>query len=360
MRSRLPAILFLLLLAPALLHAQDDATRPQVVQLAEGGFVEFKSKTAPTNQTYAVESFPTLHGGLRSQALVGDNHVIHRILQNPKGEYVFGYDLIVLGHADSRKFNITVKPLDTSLENKLGRVIPTLREGSKPQVMDDGDSFALDLLVNQAAGMKIVDFVKVSFERSKLWDDNASPLPRDFTLDAVALRVVNFRLSIGGNAVMTGMRKADFAGSLLWFYVEGHGRFILSLVRREGYDFEKSGVINDNKIAFRVNGREYEWLSSEPILPGGGAWNVWVLHDPKYLPFGTRESRQRKELTRLEKLDKAIQSFPKRKEPTPATFEKRDDNFEKRDDNKDADQTSRFKVMAGAADRIENLWPRSP
>ena len=353
MRSRLPALLLLLLFAPALLRAQDDATRPQVVPLKEGGFVAFKTESARTGKSSPTELVPTLHGGLRSQVLIGDNQTIHRVLQNPKGEHIFGYDLIVLAHADSRKFTITVKPLDEAREAKLGRGIPTLREGTQPQVMDDGDSFALDLLVNQTTGVKIVDFVKVSFERSKLWEDNSSPLPRDFTPDAVALRVVNFRLSIGGNAVMTGMRKADFAGSLLWCYVEGHGRFILSLVPRAGYDFEKSGVINDNKIAFRVNGREYEWLSSQPILPGGGVWNVWVLHDPKYVPFGSRESLQKKEPNRLEKLDQAIQSVPKRKDPGGATFEKKDDD-------KDANQTSRFKVMAGAADRIENLWPRSP
>lgn len=356
MRNRLPVLLLLLLFAPALLQAQDDAARPQVVPLPDGGFVAFRSESARTDKARSSDFVPRLHGGLRSQALIGDDQTIHRVLQNPKGEYIFGYNLIVLAHADSKKFTITVRPLDEAIETKLGRGIPTLREGTQPQVMDDGDSFALDLLVNQNTGVKIVDFVKVSFERSKLWEDKTVPLPRDFTLDAVALKIVDFKLTIGGNQVMTGLRGADFAGALLWCYVEGHGRVIISLVPRDGYAFEKSGVIDDNKIAFQINGRQYEWLSSEPVLPGGGTWNVWVLHDPKYLPFGSRESRK-KAPTRLEKLDQAIQSFPKRKDQTAATFKKRDDN---RDDNKDAYQSSRFKVMAGAADRIENLWPRSP
>ena len=353
MRSRLPALLFVLLFAPALLRAQVDATRPQVVPLRDGGFVAFRSESARTGKTNTSAIVPTLQGGLRAQALVSEDQIIHRVLQNPKGEYIFGYDLAVMAHAGSRKFTITVKPLDATVEQQLaGGDIPTLREGGQPQVMDDGDSFALDLLVNQNAGVKIVDFVKVSFERSKLWDDHAVPLPRDFTPDAVALRIVDFKLSIGGTQVMTGLRGANFAGALLWCYVEGHGRFILSLVPREGYAFEKSGVINDNKIAFRMNGRQYEWLSREPVLPGGGTWNVWVLHDPKYVPFGSREPRQ-KEPNRLEKLDQAIQSLPKRKDQTAATFEMKEDN-------KAANQSSRFKVMTGAADRIENLWPRSP
>ena len=352
MRSKLPALLLVLLFAPGLLRGQEDATRPQVVPLPEGGFVAFKSESARTDKTSSTEFIPKLHGGLRSQALIDDDHTIHRLLQNPKGDYIFGYDLIVLAHANSKKFTITVRPLGEALETKLGRGIPTLRERTQPQIMDDGDSFALDLLINQKTGVKIVDFVKVSFERSKLWEDRAVPLARDFTLDAVALKIVDFKLTIGGNQVMTGLRGADFAGALLWCYVEGHGRFIISLVPREGYAFEKSGVINDNKIAFQINGRQYEWISSEPVLPGGGTWNVWLLHDPKYEPFGSPVARQ-KEPNKLEKLDQAIQSFPKRKDPAGATFEKRDDN-------KNANQVSRFKVMAGAADRMENLWPRSP
>ena len=352
MRNSLIAIL-LLLCAPLLAKAQDDATRPQVVPLRDGGFVAFKSKSASIQKTAAAAIVPNLEGGLRAQALIGNDQTIHRLLQNPKGEYIFGYDLFVTAQADSKKFTITVKPLDRALEQKLGGgSVPTLPEGAKPQIMDDGDSFALDLLVNQNAGVKIVDFVKVSFERSKLWDDATAPLPRDFTLDAVALRVVDFKLAIGGNQVMTGLRKANFSGALLWCYVEGHGRFILSLVPREGYPFEKVGVISDNRIAFRMNGRQYEWLSSEPILSGGGTWNVWVVHDPTYVPFGSRDTR-RKEPNKLEKLDQAIQSLPKRIDPTVAAYEKQNDH-------KGANQPTRFKVMAGAADRIENLWPKSP
>src|SRR5688572_32998401 len=104
MRNKLPALLLLLLFAPALLQAQDDATRSQVVRLPDGGFVAFKSESARTDNSSSTEFVPRLQGGLRSQALIGDDQTIHRVLQNPKGEYIFGYDLIVLAHADSKKF----------------------------------------------------------------------------------------------------------------------------------------------------------------------------------------------------------------------------------------------------------------
>lgn len=197
--------------------------------------------------------------------------------------------------------------------------------------------------------------MKVSFDRSNLWNDNPRSLPRDFTLDAVALRVNDFRLLVDGDLVATGKPGTNFAGALIWFYVEGYGRFIFSLVPREGYQFKKVGVITDNKIEFTVKGKRYEWVSGAPILPSGGTWNVWVLHDPKYLPFGSQQlSRQEK--SKLDKLDDSIkaaqQQAAKIGEPAPSTFRKQPEAESR------PPSAQRFRVMAGAADRIENLWPK--
>lgn len=44
------------------------------------------------------------------------------------------------------------------------------------------------------------------------------------------------------------------------------------------------------KIAFTANGERYEWSSETSILPNGGTWNLWVLHDPNYTPlFGSEK-----------------------------------------------------------------------
>ena len=357
MRSKVLALAFALLALSGVTSAQNDSSRPHVVALADGGFVAFKSEAAGTGKTIGV--VPALNGGFRSDALVDEDQVIHRVLLDPAGKYIFGYDLVIQALAASKKFNITVKPLDAKIERKLlgngidvqPARIPTLRESGKPQVMDDGDSFALDLLVNQNTGVKIIDFVKVSFERSNLWDSNPKTPPRDFTLDAIALRLVDFRLMIDGNIVAAGKRGTDFSGALIWCYVEGHGRFIFSLVPREGYPFVKTGVINDNKIEFAAKGKRYEWFSSSSILPSGGTWNVWVLHDPKYVPFGPKEVMQ-KEPGTLEKWNQALKRVEDkvRNGSGPTYAIKEQDQRPK--------EHKRFKVMVGAADNIENLWPR--
>ena len=349
--------------------AQEAARRNVVVPLADGGFVAFKSETAWTGSgsasTASGNQIPL--GEFKAQALVDDNRVIHRVLADASGKYVFGYDLLIEAVVLSKTFTIAVAPLDSQIENNLlasgSKVQPahiaTLPQAGEPEILDDGDSFALDLLVNQKTGVKIVDLVKVSFDRSNLWDDNPRNLPRDFTLDAVPLRVIDFRLLVDGNLVAAGKPGTKFAGALIWCYVEGQGRFIFSLVPREGYEFQKAGIIEDQRIEFTFKGKHYEWLSSEPILASGGTWNLWMLHDPSYVPFGTQEV-SKDERSRLDKMNDSIKALEDRvakmRNPAPTSA------FRKRTDAPKPDAVQpppkRFKVMVGAADRIENLWPK--
>ena len=351
-------------------RAQEISNRRLVVPLAEGGFVAFKSETAWTgaNQSSRAQELPA---AFRSEAFVDGNHLLHRLLVDAAGKYVFGYDLVVEGDRAAKRFKIVVKPLSVEVQSKLptrtadaksarGDVakISTVKQATEPQVLDDGDSFALDLLVNQNTGVKIVDFVKVSFDRENLWNDTPATVPRDFTLDAVALTVVEFRLLRDGNIVASGKPRSSFGGPLLWCYIEGRGRFIFSLGPREGYQFQKVGIIEGNRIEFTVKGEHYEWLSSSPILRDGGVWNLWVLHDPKYVPFGLDLS-QKKEKSKLDKLDDSIKAAQEKAarigDPMPSTF-RRKPEAEGPDGGQQA--TKRLRVIVGAADSIENLWPK--
>ena len=365
MRSNSWILVLLLFAIPSLGVAQEEMGRSLVVPLPDGGFVGFKSHTADIAMPNSSSAARELWTDFKAQAFADENHIIHRLLSDAAGKYVFGYDLVIEAVRASKTFNIAVKPLDPEIENKLlasngdsePARIATLPQLAEPQILDDGDSFTLDLLVNNKTGVKIVDVVRVSFNRSDLWKENPRTLPRDFTLDAVALRVTNFRLLVDGNVVGKGKPGTDFAGALLWCYVEDAGRFIFSLVPREGYEFQKVGVITDNRIEFTLAGRHYEWLSSAPILPTGGIWNLWVLHDPRYLPFGSQEIRKQ-EKSRLDKLDDSIKAAQAKaagiRQPMPRTFGKTQESID------EANQRSnkRFKVMVGAADRMENLWPK--
>ena len=363
MRNKVWFLFFALILISSSAAAQEDTARNVVVPLADGGFVAFKSESASFRGSKNIAAIQKFLGEFVAQAFVDENRVIHRVLVDKNGKYLFGYDLIIEPVPASKTFTIGVGPLNSQIEKQLLASnadslrwpIATLPQLAEPQNLDDGDSFALDLLVNQKTGVKIVDRVKVSFDRSNLWNDGPKVLPRDFTLDAVALSVKDYRLLIDGNLVAEGKHGKNFSGALIWCYVEGSGRFIFSLVPREGYPFEKVGIIADNKIEFTVKCKHFEWLSGEPILPSGGAWNLWVLHDPTYVPFGSQQANKH-EKSRLEKWDDSIKAAQEKAtkigDPAPNTFHK-DGTVQPNEA-----QVQRFRVMVGAADRIENLWPK--
>jgi hypothetical protein len=349
--------------------AQEPAKRQLLVSLADGGFVSFKSETAWTDTkkvSTGVQRVPAL---LSSQALADENQIVHRVLKDTSGKLIFGYDLWVVPNPVARQFTIVVRPLDRQFESTLraenpidgepvqAEPISTFPKSTEPQTLEDGDAFSLDLLVNQNTGVKIIDVVRVAFERANIWKHNPTMVPRDFAVDAVELAVKDYRLLVNGNVVSVGKSTKAFAGTLLWFFVPDRGRFIVSLVPREGYEFQKVGIIEDNRIEFTVGGNHFEWLSSAPILQPG-AWNLWVLHDPNYTPlFGSETPPVRKKDV-FEKLDAAVVAA--REEATRLRKPQQSTLSNKATAMGDQASGERPRVMVGGADRIENLWPKNP
>lgn len=335
--------------------AQNPAKRQVVLPISNGGFVAFRSEMP------GVPGSSSLAALIYSQAFNGENRIIHRVLTDAQKNVVFGYDLWVNADPITKKFSLAVLPADEAFRrtflkdftpSRPNGPFATLPKSTTPQTLDDGDAVSLDLLVNSESGVRIVDVVSVTFDRSTLHEGYFESVPKDFTLDAVSLAVKNYSLTINGNLVGKSKSNTGATGALLWFYVPERGRFIFSLVPREGYDFAKVAVLDGNRIEFTVDGERYEWLSSESILPNGGTWNLWMLHDTKYTPlFGSSVS-------------------------PPATASKGPNVFEKIEGalaNRGAEvdfgvhrgSSSRnttlapLRVMVGGADSMENLLPKS-
>jgi hypothetical protein len=339
--------------------AQNPAKRQLVLPLANGGFVAFQSEMPGDKNSPNSSSLAAL---LYAQAFAGENRIIHRVLTDAQQNVVFGYDLWVNADPITKKFSVVVLPADEAFRRSFLKDFTPLRSNSAfatfpksttPQTLDDGDAVSLELLVNHESGAKIVDVVSVTFDRTTLRDSHLESAPKDFTLDAVALGVKNYSLLVNGNEVSKSKSSIGFSGALLWLYIPERGRFIFSLVPREGYDFEKIAVLDENKITFTIDGERYEWVSGTSILPSGGTWNLWVLRDANYTPlFSAEESQPR--------------SAPK----TPNIFER----IEGALTNQGATltigmpSTGRNKttvvgpqrVMVGSADSMENLLPKSP
>ena len=341
--------------------AQNPAKRQLVLQVTNGGFVAFRSETPGSN----LPDSKSLASLLYSQAFAGDNRIIHRVLTDAQQNVVFGYDLWVSADPFTKKFSIAVLPADEAFRRTFLKDFTPLRpngpfatfpKSTTPQTLDDGDAVSLELLVNHESGVKIVDVVSVTFDRTRLYDSYPESLPKDFTLDAVALSMKNYSLSINGTLVSKSKSSIGYSGALLWLYVPERGRFIFSLVPREGYEFHKIAVLDDDRIEFTINGERYEWLSGTSILPNGGTWNLWVLQDRNYTPlFGAGDPLARpKGPNVLSKIGAALTN-----RNTTVTMGIPAGSGSKPQTNSSTLAVP-VRVMVGGADNMENLLPKSP
>ncbi len=354
--------LSLLLLFASVGGAQQLAQRELVVPLPEAGYVSFHLVTARGQQPIVPAELAAVQAALFPRALLGERNTIHRVLVDAVGNFVFGYDLTVEPLKDARRFKVYVKPLDQEFEQQLrarartggatqsALNAATLPRSAEAQTLDDGDAFELDLLVNPQTGVRVMDVVKVAFDRAPLWEIQ----PRDFTADSVELAVRDFRLTLNDKLIGGGRPTRGCAGSLVWFYVPGRGRFIFSLVPRPGYDFQKTGMIVDNMIRFDFKGEHYEWLSSAPIVGSGGLWYVWLLHDPTYTP----ELSSSEEIARQARGGTAtdadwLTDILAGKPPRQRTGKGFGEN-----QGRAATANRAARVRVGAADRMENLLPK--
>jgi len=113
-------------------------------------------------------------------------------------------------------------------------------------------------------------------------------------------------------------------------------------------------VLDENRIEFTTNGERYEWLSSESILPNGGTWNLWVLHDTGYTPlFGgptvAPPRSTQKGPSVFEKIEGALAD-----RGAEVTF-----NLPGRSGSNKSTISAPQRVMVGGADSMENLLPKS-
>jgi hypothetical protein len=364
MRSKTWALLLCLHCLAIATMAQNPAKRQLVLPVSNGGYVAFRSETSGNAPAAASRSLSAL---LFSQAFAGEDRIIHRVLTDTEKRIVFAYDLSVSSDPVTKKFRLVVLPADEAFRRSFLKESAPLRahesfatfpKSTAPQTLDDGDAVSLELLVNRESGVKIVDVVKVTFDRSILRENYLEAAPKDFSFDAVSsLSIKTYELSIDGVLVGKSKSKLGCAGSLLWFYVPDRGRFIVSLSPRDGYSFEKIGLVDGNRIEFVLNGELYEWTSGEMIFPSGGAWSLWVLHDPNYEPL----------------------FMPRRNTPPPGSSQKGPNVFQRLEDrfltqqgvsllrnvgpstvqgkpSIDAPQ----RVMIGGADSMENLLPKIP
>ena len=230
--------------------------------------------------------YPSGHVEIRA-----NEDVVHRVFVDADAAVYFGYDVRVEPIAERKQIKLTFVPLSSPLvtpgTRTLLRPLKSITRFPEPQLVRDGDTISLDVLVNPRTGIKIVDNIKAQLFtehpfKSRLGGAEKALPPRDFTADSVKLTMTDARLIIDGRSVDDSAR-FDVAGPLIWFALPNHDRFVVSLTDRGSSGFKKIGVVAYNAISFVFGGKTYEWVSSDPIMrDSDGSWNLWVLHDSNF------------------------------------------------------------------------------
>jgi GWxTD domain-containing protein len=356
--------IILLLAGFAAASAQEGSNEKTIVPMKGGYFVVFT--TTPGPDTKSADGWSTTF----AEAYFKSN-TIRRVFIDSGGSLYFGYAIIIEPIALTKQFRVSVRSLTPEDEQDLKarksfqtrQIHPNynaagLSRTSAPQIIEDGDSFALDVLVNPKTGDKITDYVTVSASEPRLSETSAvESAPRDFTLEDVMMKMINYQLFINDELVAGGKRSGAAAGPVIWFHLQERGRFIFSLRPHEGYDFQKIGTIQQNKMKFTLGGERYEWVSDVPIVDAGGPWNLYVLYDPDYVPesffLGVNGAAQVAPRS-PSRFDEIISAYPTRRRAKATGFGKSPDSSKQ---EAEPDKAPTARLIIGAASRVENLLP---
>ena len=271
--------LFLLLLAATALPAQ-ESTLSVSDPSWKGIQVRFLTKLEPPGANPGAR----LPGGV-----VVDHGRVHHMITDHANKRAFGYDLRVEPDRDGSFVQLFIEPMQFMSGHEVSpepgyTVLALPRYPVIPKVRV-GDTVALDLMVNRSTGQKIVDYLTVT----RAADPLAEPA-RDFTLADIDLTLDQPHLQVNGKLVEASADTGEgIRARFVWLYVEGHGRFVISLFPNDRVGLRKNGATAGNALVFREGPDEYRVDTRGAIAPGEATFNLYVLHQPSWTPGRTRE-----------------------------------------------------------------------
>ncbi len=237
---------------------------------------------------------------------------VHRVMLDRARKVYFGYDArisvvggrVTIGQEDDRLYQVAFGPLTITpeIERMLGaaaawKQLPAPKFPA-PRTIRPYEVLELPMLTNDSWGQRLTEYVTVGEAPRQGFNPGrrrefsfGTGSPRDFSAADVVLTLTeprvawSYRTTIGGKTE-GGLRnvptRAEASGGIVWVYVPGAGRFLLSLVPRR--QFVRAGTLRGTSLSFSVDGNTYSLSSATRIAPGEGAFNVYVLRQPTWKP----------------------------------------------------------------------------
>lgn len=253
--------------------------------------------------------------GFHGRSVVGKTYFTRTLMDNVNHEY-FGYE-VLLEEQQPGTYLATFGKTDVSPMEAAATAGAGLNQWSvrtlalpAPKVVRNGDIISIELMTNAATGDKLVDDITIqSFSQRPAIGPPVRPglqgLPglsgaqvppgnravptvegaaRDFSAADAEMRLTQPRATLNGTPQSTAARVSSVTGSLVWFYLPGRGRYILSLVPRPGLDFQRAGEVRGGAITLTLSGDMITLESPVEIATGHAPYNLYVLRDPEWEP----------------------------------------------------------------------------
>jgi len=242
--------------------------------------IRYETRVEPDGEPTSVKG---LGGGVR----IKDGR-FYRIVQLNSKKLYFGYEIAVEALPD-RRYEVRFAPLPRDiLDWEWGRLDESwstapLPAYPEPQTVDDADVIAIDLMENPDTGQRIVDYLTIG--SNALRTETVEGPARDFTREDAWIRIMKPLVKIDGEVIPpTRNFRGGVSGPVAWIYTPSHGRYLLSLAPRSEHGFQLGGEVRGTTIRIEIGGSEIELNCSERITDGGGAYHLYVLHQPAFRP----------------------------------------------------------------------------
>jgi hypothetical protein len=248
-------------------------------------------------ETRLAPPVPPLNDALRMLTLSSGADRVHRVMTDRSRKVYFGYDaqVTVVKTESDPTYRVTFSPLSMTpeLQRILGedagtwKMLPAPRFPA-PRVVRSGEVLELTLLTNDAWGQQMSEYVTLREPRRQGFNQEpprefafAVGAPRDFTAGDIELQLDRPLVTTTGTTT-TFKSPGGSAGPILWMYLPGRGRFLLSLTPRSG--FRRAGEVRGTSLRFIVDGQTYDVVSSSRIAPATAAFNLYLRRQPEWKP----------------------------------------------------------------------------
>ncbi len=209
---------------------------------------------------------------------------VHHIINDAAHHRAFGYDIGLDPAADGQTAQIRIErwnPAESKISFHAGWTFLQLPKYPVIPNVKVGETVALDLLVNSSTGQKVVDYLTL---RRRDDIDLRNP-PHDFTVADAELTLAGPRVFVNGK-LDAEESAGGMSGAVIWLYLEGRGRFVLSLIPNDKLGFARNGVVSRNGLLFHDRGAEFRVECDSRIAPGSGTYNLYLRQEREWRPGG--------------------------------------------------------------------------